>query len=206
MDVTYVGQVNGTWVAIGGMFRKMGGAFTASQIEKILDCNASRNNALRSDLREELVLDFLSQFPQINPADIPIDDESGELTYAAGHPNTAVVCHILPAIAPEGNGAGRNTFSNAMVISSSMKQKLINPVTETGYMPSDSMLLYFEYLASIYGAKSSSVAETKLSVSYLRDWKTLEGSEIERLTEEETRIVLEYAGLLRPADSKSSRK
>lgn len=207
MEVTYVGQVNGTWVAIGGLSRKMGGAFTASQIEQVLDRNTNRNeNVLRSDLREELVVEFLSLFPEINPADIPIDDHGDELTSTPDSANTAVVCHILPAIAPEGNGAGRNTFSNAMVVSNHMKKQLTNPDTATGYMPSDAMLFYFEYLAAIYEAKSSFTADAKFSISYLRDLKELDGTEIERLTEEETKIALEYAGMGRAASSKSDRK
>ncbi len=207
IGVTYVGQVGNTWVAVSGLARRMGGEFTAAQIDKILYENAFRNEeVLRSDLREELVAGFLAQFPEINTNDIPIDYQGDSLTDEPGHPNTAVVCHIVPALAPEGYGAGRNAYSNAMVVSSNMKKILTDAFNGTGEMPSDAMLMYFEYLGSLYGAKSSVAAESRFSVSYIRDWKSMDSAEVEMLTEDETRIAMQHAGLIRPTSIKPARK
>ena len=198
--VTYVGQVNGfPWVAFGGMYRKMGGKFTETQIDNIFDRNLDRNQeTLRSDLRAELVDEFLALHPEINPSDIPVDNYGDTLTLNPGNNNTAVVAHILPAIAPEGNGAGRNAYSNAMVVSSHLSKQLIDPVTGTGYMPSDAMLLYFEYLTTSYDTKQASVSESKFTATFIRDLRVLNGQDIEYLTEEETRVAMQYAGLIRP--------
>lgn len=196
--IHFVGQVNGfPWVAFSGLGRRMGTEFRPYQIENIFDRNQSRNEGeLRSDLRAELVEEFLELFPGIDADEIPVDNFGDELTDAVGYNNTAVVCHIIPAIAPEGNAAGRNAYSNAMVVSSKMKKQLTNSLTGTGYMPSDAMLLYFEYLASRYGAKSTPSAESKFTAQFITDWKSLRG-EVEFLTEDETRIAMEHAGMLR---------
>jgi hypothetical protein len=208
IGVTFVGQLNGyPMIAATGLFRKMGGAFTAAQVQKVLDRNSVRNTGvLRSDLRQELVNEFLAQYPEIDPADIPVDYHGDELTTETGKYNTAVVSHIIPAIAPEGNGAGRNAYSNAMVISRNLKLMLTDPFNETGDMPSDAMLLYFEFLAAKYGAKSPSLPEARFSVNYIRDLRGLESSEVEVLSQEETRTVMEYAGLIRPSRPKQESK
>lgn len=208
IEVIYLGQLDGyPWLAVTGLFHKMGGAFTTSQIQNVLNSNSNRNTGvLRSDLRQELVSEFLAQFPEIDPADIPVDYHGDELTTETGQYNSAVVSHIIPAIAPEGNGGGRNAYSNAMVISRNLKLILTDSFNGTGHMPSDAMLLYFEFLAAKYGAKSSGATEARFSVNYVRDWRSLESADVELLTEDETRIVMEYAGLIRPARSKKDSK
>lgn len=204
--VTYVGQVNGfPWVAFGGMYRKMGGAFTASQIYKILDRNEVHNNGQpRSDLRAELVNEFLDSFPEF-AGEIPIDLEGDLLTTAEGSDNTAVVCHIIPARAPDGNGAGRNAYGNAMVVSQDMKEKLVDVETGIGVMPSDAMLLYFGWLAEYNDAKSSA-AESKFTATYIRDPRALSGSDVEYLSQDETWVAMVHAGLIRPKAPEGSRK
>ncbi len=205
--VTYVGQVNGySWVAFSGLYRKMGGAFKASQIEKILDRNEDHNQGvLKSDLRAELVNEFLDSFPMF-AGEIPIDVEGNSLTSNTGYDHTAVVCHIIPQYAPEGNGAGRNAYSNAMVISQDMKNKLVDSETGIGIMPSVGMLLYFEWLAENSGVKSNAVAEPKFSASYIRDPSYLSGQDVEYLSEEETRVAMVEAGLIPRTTTQSHRK
>ncbi len=62
------------------------------------------NGQLRSDLRAELVEEFLSIFPEFE-GEIPIVYEGNLQTTNAGQDNTAVVSHVIPRIAPQGNGA-----------------------------------------------------------------------------------------------------
>lgn len=205
--VTYVGQINGfPWVAFSGFYRKMGAPFTTTQIEKILGRNEDHNSGeLRSDLRAALVNEFLDSFPEF-AGEIPIDSEGDQLTTAAGSDNTAVVCHIIPAIAPDGNGAGRNAYGNAMVISQDLKEKLVDVQTGIGVMPSDAMLLYFGWLAEYNDVKSSAAAESKFTATYIRDPRALGGIEVEYLSQDETRVAMVHAGLIRPSAPEGSRK
>lgn len=195
---TFVGYIEGfPWVAFKGLFRKMGGVFSEYQVEKIFEWSQDRDEdgKLRSDLRAELVNDFLDQFPQY-AGDIPIDYDGDELTLSSGNDNTAVVGHIIPRLAPEGNGAGRNAYSNAMVISQALQDQLVDPINETGIFPSEGMLVYFEYLADRFGANASN-ATSMFQAYYVRDWSNYDRRTLEYLTEDETRAAMAYAGMLR---------
>ncbi len=207
IGIYYVGQVNGfPWVAFGGLYRHMGGVFTASQIEKILDSNDDHNDGqLRSDLRAELVEEFLSIFPEF-AGEIPIDYEGNVLTANAGQDNTAVVSHIIPRIAPQGNGAGRNAFSNAMVISQDMYDKMVDKKTKSGAFPSEGMLLYFEWLAEVSGAKFNAAAESNFTATYIRDPRLLDGFEVEYLSEADPLVAMIHAGMIRESSEKNSPK
>ena len=189
-NVSFVGQSGGYWVAISGFSRVMGGAFTATQIDKIKAANKNRNaQTMKSDLRAQLVNEFLALHPEVNPTEIPVDTSGNTLNNNSNSDSCASVSHILPAIAPAGNGCGRNTYRNALLVSKKMKKKL----DQAGF-PSDSFILYCEFLAEKYNKSLPSPTPPKAIT--IRRYKTQ--SELARLdaeypNEEEFRAMLDYA-------------
>ena len=186
----FVGQVNGTWVAFTGLWRVMGKSFTQAQIDKIKQANKTRNgSSLKSDLRGQLVNEFLALHPEINPADIPVDTGGNTLSDAGNAPNLASVCHIIPAIAPEGNGCGRNSYRNALLVSSKLKKQILK-----AGMPKPAFIQYCEFLATKYKQKSP-MPRPPLTINYreIRSPRELGNVELQYLDASETRAFLDYA-------------
>ena len=184
----YVGKVSGTfWISFSGLLRPMGGIFSQSQINKIKDANKSRpghNSTMKSDLRATLVTEFLNVHPEVDPSEIPVDPIDVALS-----DSNAAVCHILPRIAPEGNGCGRNAMRNALLVSKDHKAD----IEERGY-PSQGFIAYCEWLASKYN-KSLPLPTPPQPLTYqiLRDLSQLSRMEVEYLDEDETKAFLDYA-------------
>lgn len=189
-------------IAFWGPGRIMGKAFTQHQIEKIKDKNKDHNNGtLKSDLRETLVSEFLNLNPTVNAADIPIDG-----SFSA---SSAEVCHVIPAICPKdpqadpldteipnGHGCGRNSYKNAILVSSTMKSILALE------MPKPGLILYMEYLANKYAPKKGNISPPPQKFHYeeIRDLSQLRGLDLEYLDEDETRSLLEYGKLLQESE------
>jgi hypothetical protein len=187
----YVGQVSGVyWLAFSGILRPMGGEFKESQINKIKEVNKYNNNGpMKSDLRATLVSQFLALHP-LNPefADqIPVDTNS-TLNDDSNSDNYAVVCHILPRIAPEGNGCGRNAFRNALLVSQNLKDQ----IEAAGY-PGPGFIMYCEWLATLYN-KTLPQPKPPQAITYreIRDLRELARMDVEYLDEDETRAFLDY--------------
>ncbi len=133
-----------------------------------------------------MAFDSIGIHPEINPELIPIDLDGDDLT------EIAEVCHIIPPIAPEGNGCGRNSYRNAMVVSSDMKSDYFN-----FGMPSEALIQYFQFLAANYGAdKISPPNPSPRPITYKlirdRDPRQFKRADIEFLDDDQTRSVLEY--------------
>jgi hypothetical protein len=193
--VVYVGQVNGfPMLAFFGLGRRMGKAFSSTQINNVKDRNKVHNGGtLKSDFRSALVNEFLSQNPLVNPADIPIDTNFSS--------SNANVGHIIPSICPKdafnpdgpsGHGCGRNSYRNAMVLSSSLKSQLASA------MPAPGLIMYMEYLGAKYAPKAQSQSGTPQKFYYqeITDVSQIRNAEVERISEEETRFLVEYSKFL----------
>ncbi len=185
----YVGQVSGfPWVAFSGLMRPMGGDFSAAQISKIIESNKSRpdhNSTMKSDLRAALVNEFLELHPDVA---IPIDTVGNTLNDNPNSDSYAVVCHILPRIAPDGNGCGRNALRNALLVSKAMKKGI-----EQAGFPSDGFIMYCEWLAARYNKGVPLPTPPKsITVQTIRDLSQLSRMDVEYLEEEETKTLLEY--------------
>ncbi len=193
LKTVFVGPIYGTWAAFTGLNVRMGAAFTQNQINRLLESNKEHNfGPLKSDLRESLVNEFLALNPTIPASDIPIDILGNTLveTGGASVKNVASVCHIIPATATEGNYCGRNSYSNAMIVSSDMKDSIL-----ASGMPSPGLSLYMAFLAEKYASKFGKPMPTpsqKITYEEIRDLNQLRGSDIELLTEDETRTLLDY--------------
>ncbi len=185
----FVGKVGDYWVAFSGLTRTMGGQFKQSQIDKIKSVNKSRNNAtLKSDLRAPLVNEFLALHPEL-ANEIPVDTVGNTLNNNSNSNSYAVVCHILPRIAPEGNGCGRNAYRNALLIS----KKLKTQIDKAGY-PSPGFIMYCEWLATKYNKKLPQPKPPQpITYVEIQDRSALARMDIEYLSDDETRALLEYA-------------
>ncbi len=185
----FIGQVSGyPWVAFSGLFRPMGGEFKQSQIDKIKETNKSRNSStMKSDLRASLVNEFVALHPAL-AGEIPVDTAGNTLNNNATSDSYAAVCHILPRIAPEGNGCGRNAFRNALLVSNKMKKQL----EKAGY-PSAGFIMYCEWLATKYNKTLPQPTPPKaITYTEIQDLSQLARMDVEYLDEDETRALLDY--------------
>ncbi len=186
---SFLGKVGGFWVAFSGMGRRMGGAFTLQQISKIQNANKGRNGGnLKSDCRSSLVNEFPALHPEISPTAIPVDPYSGNLSTNPNMGSYAEVCHILPPVAPQGNGCGRNAYRNALIVSNDLKQ-----VIASSGMPSDSFILYCEFLATKYNKTlPAPLPAQTITYKQISDPREVARLDSEYLDEEETRGLIDY--------------
>ncbi len=178
-------------LAFANMGPRMGAAFGENKILAIKESNMEHNDgSLKSDLRASLVNEFLALNPSIPASEIPIDSLGDTLVDTGNGTNVATVCHIIPAIAPEGNQCGRNSMHNAMLVSSNLQQTILN-----NGMPAPGLIAFMQYLADKYEPKSAqppAAPSQEISFQVIRDLRQLRGMDIEFLSKEETRAILDY--------------